>query len=547
MVTTAPASTVPSESGRTAKVTLPWSSWACLLLAGGIVLYPLSCSWSYISNYSYGWWVPLLALILFAERWDKRPAPESASRPALGMAFLLVWALLFLALRMALEVSMVARPLVLAVALLYVAALLAWFWIYGGMAWARYFAFPCFFLLLSVPWPIQIENPIVQGLAPFNAWLVAHALVDFGILAQATGQVIILPHCTLGVKEACSGLRSLQAALMIAFLIGELYRFTWPRRIQIVLLALGLALAGNFLRTLFLALIANSQGVAAMTEWHDTAGASILVFTSVTTFLVSYLLHRSGGQQAAPLAPKSVSSVLSLPPESVALRFAAGILIAAVAVELATQGWYGWRESGSSLYPTWAVQVPSSDPYKEVAIDKESSDILKYDAGREIQWQDTAGWSWTAYWFRYHQKAWAVSAFTNHNPDKCLPAVGYHRVKDYDPFTVELQGAPLEVHAKVFSWEGNPIYVFWVVYADRVNFPLEEAVGAPNDGILAKGRFYLSSIWHGRRGSTSETESLETILIGPSTFEEAKAAYLEQLHRMIVPEQKLASNPSPNP
>ncbi len=511
-------------------------SWGCLLLGGAFVLYPLSCSWTYLTNYSFGWWVPLLTLVLLWERWPRRPAPQPPVRSWLLPA-MLVWTLLFFCLRPALEVSPVARPLDLACALLYVGALLYWVWVYGGTAWLRHFAFPLCFLLLSVPWPRQIEDPLVQGLAPINASLVAGLLPNFGILAHATGQVIVLPTCTLGVEEACSGLRSIQAALMIAFLLGELYRFGWIRRLQIVAIALVLALLGNIMRTLFLCLVANASGVHEMEEWHDAAGASILVFTSLSTFLICYLFQRQQPKSPAIQPKDSTGSIL--PNFAGAQRFALVFLVVVLVAEGVTQGWFAWRESSLPLLSTWKANLPTHDQAKEVKIADQTQDILKYDSGKQVNWVDQQGWKWTAFWFLYHQKPWAVSAFTNHNPDKCLPAVGYLKISDHPVINTEVGGIPLAIYPKEYSWQGSPVYVFWLVYANRSNFPLEHAVNPPNDGAVAKLRFLLSSIWNGRRGSTSETESLETILLGPADYATARAAYLTELEKIIIPEDKI--------
>jgi exosortase len=526
------APSVPLENARTA---LPWTSWACLLLAGGVVLYPLSYAWGYLDNYAFGWWVPLLAMFLFWERWGTRPAPgPTGRRPETGR-FILGWAILFFAFRMALESSLSSRPLLWCCALLYVGALLYWMWVYGGAAWLRHFAFPICFLLISVPWPTPLEDPVVQGLAQFNAWLVAHVLVIGGVEAQATGNVIVLANCTLGIEEACSGIRSLQAALMVALLLGELYRFPWPRRGRIILLALGLALVGNFLRAMFLAVLASSRGVSVMDQWHDAAGVFILVFTSVTAWLVCAFLHQRAPRGSPPVGETS-PPVWSPWQGGMAQRLAWGILLVAVAGDLATEGWYAWRERGAAQYPTWTAMLPSSGTFKELAIPEESHAQLRDDAGREVEWLDNQGWTWTAYWFRYHPKPVAEIVFQNHNPDVCLPSTGFVKVADEEMFAAEVHGIRLQVYPKEFSWKGAPVYVFWVVYANRATFPVEKAVEAGKADPVARVRRYLSDIWHARRTSTSEMESLEAIVIGPENYAAAQAGYLTELQKIVVPD-----------
>ena len=79
----------------------------------------------------------------------------------------------------------------------------------------RYFAFPVCFLFLSVPWLFDIEYPLVQGLMRWNTVLVAGSLQHIGIYAVPAGNIIQMQNSQLGVEEACSGILSLQASLVI--------------------------------------------------------------------------------------------------------------------------------------------------------------------------------------------------------------------------------------------------------------------------------------------------------------------------------------------
>jgi exosortase/archaeosortase family protein len=376
---------------------------------------------------------------------------------------------------------------------------------------------------------------VVQGLARANAWIVAHILVILGIEAQAMGNVIALANCTLGVEAACSGIRSLQAGLMVALLTGELYRLSRQRRIQVVLLAFGLALVGNFSRALSLALIASTYGIKTMEGWHDDLGDSILVFTSLTTWLVcAFLHHREPQQEPSPAQPSTLGNVS--PEEGLAQRLALGILLATIFGITATQAWYGWRELGVRQNPSWVAMLPNSGNFKEVAIPEVSQKILSYDVGRQVEWQDDKDWSWTVYWFRYHPKPIVEYIFKVHNPDACLPAAGFQKVAEKDPFTANVRGVQLQVYPKEFSWKGIPVYVFWVVYANRANFPMEKAFGTLDTSPGGRARLYLSDIWHGRRSSTSETETLETIISGPENYEAVRAGYMANLQKIIVPD-----------
>ncbi len=99
----------------------------------------------------------------------------------------------------------------------------------------------------------------------------------------------------VGVNEACSGVRSLQTALMIGLLFGELKRLTVWCRIALVAAAAGIAFVANCGGQLFLVWIATQRGVSAVDRWHDTAGYAILGAVFLGTVGVAALLARKAG------------------------------------------------------------------------------------------------------------------------------------------------------------------------------------------------------------------------------------------------------------
>jgi len=85
-----------------------------------------------------------------------------------------------------------------------------------GVKILRILLFPLAFLLLMVPLPMIIFNAVafpLQGLAARNATWILDLL---GIPALRDGNIIHLSHITLGVTEACSGIRSLVSLLALA-------------------------------------------------------------------------------------------------------------------------------------------------------------------------------------------------------------------------------------------------------------------------------------------------------------------------------------------
>src|SRR6266478_6960059 len=142
----------------------------------------------------------------------------------------------------------------------------------GGWPWLRHFAFPILFFLVAVPWPIHFEQVVVQDLMRAVAAINVSLLNIGGIPALQHGNVIEVGSGLIGIEEACSGVRSLQATLMISLFLGELYSLTTARRLFLVAAGALLAFFCNVVRTAILVWIGAQRGPNSIEAWHDPAG-----------------------------------------------------------------------------------------------------------------------------------------------------------------------------------------------------------------------------------------------------------------------------------
>src|SRR5947208_14882693 len=249
----------------------------------------LSGEWSVNEQYNYGWFVPFLALYLFWLRWEDRPAPEVRSQKLEVIIRLLAAINGLAALLLLLPIRLFEigtpewRPLgwihaasVATLTLLYIGSA-------GGKPWLRHFAFPVAFFFVAVPWVTPIEVPIIQGLMRVVAAVAAETVTLLGIPARLEGNLIRVPSGLVGVNEACSGVRSLQTALMIGLLFGELKRLSTWRRFVLVVGAIAIALVANFLRAVFLVWVAATENISEVNRWHGLDGYAIvgLVFVGI--------------------------------------------------------------------------------------------------------------------------------------------------------------------------------------------------------------------------------------------------------------------------
>jgi exosortase len=276
----------------------------CLAIVLGWWLYDLQVHWRTAVEYQHGWLVPFLAGYLAWERWSSRP-PWTPPRSMLGsLALALAGLPLVLVAELYKHAVAVTPASSFALSLGCLCFSLAFLWQAGGRSWAIHFLFPLAFLFVAVPLPKILWNPVVLGL---QAWITAwnvEALNLLGIPAVRIGNLIQLPNGTVGVDEACSGIRSLQSSLMAALFIGDLTFRRVGLKVLFLVAGVILAVAGNFGRSLYLSLTAARQGVESVATVHDTAGWSVLVFTAAGIGALAWFVLRLERRMAGSCLPE---------------------------------------------------------------------------------------------------------------------------------------------------------------------------------------------------------------------------------------------------
>src|SRR5256714_13812478 len=274
------------------------TNWLIVLVVFGLIWFELinqlKPEWWLNPQYNYGLIVPCLALYLFWKRWRIRPAPEPPAMRALAVVFILLSAALFLPIRFLSEANPDWRLLSWLLALVVAAISLSFIYLAGGRAWLRHFAFPVLFFLVAVPWPVRIEQLVIQDLMRIVTAINVTLLQLAGVPALQHGNVIEVGSGFIGIEEACSGVRSLQATLMVSLFLGELYSFRISRRVVLVVIGALLAFICNVVRTAILVWVGTTKGIKAIDAWHDPAGLTILVICKFGLWLASLIMQRRG-------------------------------------------------------------------------------------------------------------------------------------------------------------------------------------------------------------------------------------------------------------
>lgn len=261
-------------------------------LAFGWIISKAQWFWNHRPDLQFGWVVLLLCAFIIWDGWSRKPAPIfRMTFPSIAL-FLIGSALLFIIQAYETAFGMKAATLIGLVfgCFLIIAGNLLYVFGWPGI---RHFAFGFGFLLIALPIPAMIYLPIVQGLQAKVAAVNVEVLNLIGIPAQRVGSLIHLPNGTVGVDEACSGIRSLQSTLMATLFIGYLTLKSRGLQIMLLVSGIGLAILGNLVRSLFLSYNANARGLQSVDATHDAAGWSILAFTAIGVAVLGWLFHKA--------------------------------------------------------------------------------------------------------------------------------------------------------------------------------------------------------------------------------------------------------------
>ena len=474
--------------------------------------------WQINPQYSYGYIVPLLGLVLFWRRWPGRPQPLPGHTRIAGViaAGLL---LLALPLRVLFEANPEWRLLywlggfnVLGVAF----CLLGWL---GGTRWLRYFAPPLLFILIALPWPMSLEQAAIQNLMRLVAGMTVAVVNWLGIPAVQHGNLIEVSAGLVGIDEACSGVRSLQSSLMLSVFLGEMNRWSWKRRAGLLGASMLFVLLANLVRTTFLVWTASRRGLSQMEAVHDTAGILIMLIVLPGLLGLSYLMQPREKRSEPGPSPKF--SLPSLP------RWVGVATIAWLATtEIATELWYRSHEKNLIANVNWSVAWPeSASHFRKTTLPETSRVILRCNNTESASWGDDAGNDWSAFVLGWAPGKNSAQLAKGHRPDICFPAAGAKLAADFGRVTVTADGFDIPFHYQCFESANRLLHVFYCLWPDKIS-PGE--IASSNDASRT-GRIHAALSGERNLGQ----KVLEIVIYGPETHDEAIALLRSRVPALI--------------
>ncbi len=532
----------------------------------GRLIQQQSVEWSVNEQYGYGWAVPLLCAFLFWRRWQNplsasngerararcstsTPQGDSLSHVAPNTdgsqqatlrcqgsrfsvsafpfsVFCIVFAFIFT--RWIGEANPDWRLVSWALALEVIGASLLFLYALGGVKCLKHFAFPLVFFLIAVPWPTVIEQPVIRVLTKGIVTSTVELLNAFGMVAMSHGNIIETAGGLVDVDEACSGIRSLQAALMLSLFFGELHRFTISKRIVLCGLSFALACFFNLTRTLVLSLIAAKQGSTAVQRWHDTAGISILVGCFMGVWLAALWLARTPSPPRTGRGLGEVSSgsdQRNRDPASSGFSFRPLLTIALLLLcgEVAIHFWYAEGKPVSPIH--WHPEFPRTNPtFRIIELPSAIRNTLRFNEGESAAWRNNDETAWQMIYLRWKPGRVAAHLARNHTPDVCLPATGkkLREISEMPPIQVEKLSLPFRCY--ITEQNDRPLFVFYSLWEEGA---AEQRV--TTEFVTARSRW--NAVLQRRRNPGQRV--LEIALSGPGNLAEAEASLRSELPRLI--------------
>ena len=492
----------------------PASAWPLVALAAaGWLWLGLACApeWSGNPDYAHGWIVlPLSVYFLWRRLSLISPGAAEEGGRAVAWAALAVAAALVLPLELGRQAPLYWRVFPWGIFGAVSAATLACAYLAGGRPFFFAALFPLVFLASGIPWPTALEQPLTVRLMRGVASFLATALPMAGIPAAQEGTTIVLMNCTVGIEEACSGIRSLQSAVMLALAAGELFHLRARGRLLLLGAGFVLAVASNAGRTLALTLAGAEGGSPAMNKIHDAAGISALAFLAAGLLLLGWRMRRPLPNSAPPGG---------LPIRPVRWKPAAAVLAAGIAGFSAASAWYAAhdarRADGLPL-----VSVSTSPDVRESSVPPTLQAGLSPDAGSFARLTLPGGTSANGFHFFWNGSKNNAAQFY-HRPDSCMPEGGWAFVGPESKARGTIGSLPVEWSALPYEKSGRRGLLLWASWVDGRQIPFSANAGS---GVQRNNLWRL--IANGRR-----TFSYETVAIllpysspGPPVEEAVRAA-----------------------
>lgn len=268
----------------------PWT-WALFALT--IALYwnvvpSMVNIWLTDDAYSHGVLIPFLASYVFWLGHENTFAQPSET-DGRGLILVALGCAVLLAGKLGAEFFLTRISIVLLLA--------GGVWTFWGKARLRTMTFPLLLLATMVPIPQIIYNKLAAPLQLFASSVASNTLEVIGIPVFRDGNVMHLAEISLGVAEACSGLRSISSLSVLALVVGFFVSSSNLSRVTLFFCSFPIAIALNVVRIVGTALMARQNPALAEGFFHSFSGWVVFLLGFGVLYLTALGLAAIGGRR----------------------------------------------------------------------------------------------------------------------------------------------------------------------------------------------------------------------------------------------------------
>jgi len=168
-------------------------------------------------------------------------------------------------------------------------------WTFWGVERLRKLSFSLFLLATMVPIPAIVYNRLAAPLQLFASEVSSWVLETMGIPVFRDGNILHLAEISLGVAEACSGLRSISSLTVLALVVGYfvLTKISW--RVFLFFLAFPTAISVNVLRIVVTAIAAREDAALARGFFHSFSGWVVFLLGFALLYMMALGLAKLEG------------------------------------------------------------------------------------------------------------------------------------------------------------------------------------------------------------------------------------------------------------
>ena len=489
----------------------------CLLAAFAYlykdVLINLVRTWSSDGNYSHGFLVPIVvAFIIWSKRRELQAIPLKPFWPAL--AFVLLSGLILIAGQ--LSIHRFAKHCSLFLMIFSLVLLIS------GKAWTRRLMLPLSFLIFMFPLPELFRRVVSFRLQLLSSYISVNLLSMMNYPLYREGNIIQLPHMSLSVAEACSGLRSLVALTFLAAIAGYFFLKSNRRRLLLILCAFPVAIVLNWARITGTVLLSSHFGEeVALSFFHSFSG--LLVFGG-GTILIASIMFMLGRREKQKSLSEPVDDTITPVQASVKMPVVIVSVMMLLLISLYSNFLFSLKPEQYADLKSLSLNI---GPYvgEEEGIDPSVTEKSNVTSDRRITFH-RSGEPGIDVYLGYYRTGRHLAGFF-HGADVCLPGAGWKIVKkEKIPLNhIEDRGESPAV-LKYISTKGQStqILITWLQAGSLVD----------TDSRMMRLRLVLDTVLNSRYPDTTKV-MLQT-LVGDRESQEMATERLIRFMTLFYPE-----------